>query len=218
MHRLLFFFRCRSFLCGLRTCAACAGMFLLACDPVQYEEKVWHPLWFALNADETQPPADQCVVTKMGWEAIRFRPGRTQLCLTSEAFRTDRKKIRETIPTATYLVFTPSFYGALSQKHFPRTLQAGIRYKNGGKTGGLPEPFLEELLALEDARDSILILATGMKGRLGIDEALEMALKQKKEAGEIQDYKIRTTIPAVEYHNRLVQAGKRVHTFLHTAG
>jgi hypothetical protein len=218
--RSLFFFRRFIASCSLLMGSICMGIALVACHHTKEEtEEGWHPKWFALNADESKIPSDQCIITKMGWETIRFHTTNKQKCLTPDAFLPNRNNFQEANDTATYLVFAPSFYGALTEAYFPRTLQEGIRYKNNGKVGGLPESFVEELLALEeDGRAATVILATGMEGRLGISQPLEMALKKKKKEGAIQDYKLLKSIAAVNYHNQLVKEGKKVCTFIHTAG
>ncbi|HLP34618.1 MAG TPA: hypothetical protein VK133_01335 [Amoebophilaceae bacterium] len=217
--RSLFLFRRFIVSCSLPMVSMCMGVGWISCQSTKEEQaEVWHPIWFALNADEKLIHHNQCIITKMGWEAIRFHPADTQECLTPAAFQSNRAHLQEANHTATYLVFTPSFYGALTKAHFPRTLQQGIQYKHGGKVGGLPESFLEELLALEDVPEATVILATGMEGRLGISSALEAALKKKKEAGAIQDYKLLKSIAAVTYHNQLVKEGKKVYTCIHTAG
>lgn len=200
---------------------------LSSCNSVGMEADCFHPIWCYVNEDEgDQACKDKCMVTKFGWQKLRFHVSDVQKCLNSGDFCKLKENIVETNTDLVNWVLTPCFYGCVTNEKFPATMQAGIKYKynldkykyNNGEMFGMPVQFLDELLAIEDHKDAIVILSTGINDKLGISKALEEKLKIKKEKGEIQDYFIKKSVSAVALHNRYVKKGQKTFTFIHTAG
>ncbi|TDG95180.1 hypothetical protein [Cardinium endosymbiont of Culicoides punctatus] len=205
-HFLLFTY----FLCFL-------GLF--ACEkPKDTATSIYHPIWSELNDDEKDLPKDRCIFTKFGFERLRFHVTDGQQCFnTNEStFSKSEKNIIEIGKEITKWVVTPKFYGSVTSEKFPRTMQLGIKHKYGGKKHGLPATFLEELLAIENAKDAIVILSTGRQGLLGISKELENMLQEKRKKGEIENYLICNSTKAIKEHNDYVKQGKKVFTFICT--
>ena len=85
--------------------------------------------------------------------------------------------------------------------------------------------FFEDLISLierqtiqTDLAKTTIVISTGIKGYLGINEALHKRLKAEKEAGKIEDYLIDTSLSTLKYYNRLNKQGKLACLLIHTAG
>lgn len=202
-----------SYLCNASSCG---------CTHEQEQPQVFHPQWSELNLEEKKLPKDQCIFTKFGFAQLRFQVTNSQQPLHPNDNLLDCKKnIVQTDSSKLSWVLTPKFYGTLTKESFPKTFKEGMQYRayKPDETGGIPLVFLDEWLAIDpDSKEAIFIIATGLEGKLGVSEPLKEALKSKKEKKEIQDYFILRSTSAVEQHNSCVKAGKKVFTFIHTAG
>lgn len=226
----MLFMRC--FICLvsslLKSLIAIALVCLLgasSCPAEKQEFETLHPRWSELNEPENELPKDKCVVTKLGLHKLRFHVTDDQQALhANDAALKSNDNIVQTDIRAINWVLTPHFYGSVTPEKFPQTMDCGMKYRfdSDDKEAGIPLPFLAEWLAVDPIegynKAIILIISEGIEGKLGVSESLRKALESKKEKGEIQDYKILNTRHAVVQHNRYVKEGKKVFTFIHTAG
>lgn len=193
-----------------------------SCPSEEQKIETLHPLWSELNESEDNLDKDKCTFTKLGTGGLRFHVTNHQKPFNSDGFCSKSENNIVQTDTKVYNWFvTPNFYGSVTEDKFPKTMQTGMKYRfcKDDKEGGVPLPFLEEWLSIDpDYKETILIISTGLEGKLGVSESLKKALKDKKEKGEIQDYKILKSKYAVIEHNRCVKEGKKVFTFIHTAG
>ncbi|CAH2559822.1 hypothetical protein [Cardinium endosymbiont of Oedothorax gibbosus] len=195
------------------------------CPSEKKESETLHPRWEVINISEDNLDKDKCTITKCRLGALRFHVTDRQKCFNSnDSCAESENNIVDTQDTEeNNWVLTPNFYGSVTKEKFPKTMQTGMKYKfkpNLSKEYGIPFSFLEEWLAVDpiDYKDVILIIATGIGGKLGVSEPLEKALEDKKGKGAIRDYRMLTTKGAIIRHNQYVKEGKKVFTFIHTAG
>ncbi len=185
-----------------------------------------HPEWHVLNELENKLDKGKCIITKCGLKALRFHVTDRQKCFNPNGFGANvTGNIVQTDSETINVVLTPNFYGSITEEKFSKTIKEGMKYKHyydedKGKKAGLPLPFLEEWLAIDpiNAQDAILIISIGIDGKLGVSESLDNPLKAKKKKGEIKDFRILETGYAIRRHNEFVKEGKKVFTFIHTAG
>ncbi|MBX9889987.1 MAG: hypothetical protein K2X94_01815 [Amoebophilaceae bacterium] len=198
----------------------CIGLLTGTCKDIQPPHTDEHPIWNYLNEKEEDLPEDKSIITKLGFQRMRFHVTAQQQCLTPTLIPPDKNIVQITENETKDLVLTPSRYGAVTLEKFPKTLKDRMPYRYGHKTGGMPASFLEELLAIDpdNAQEAIVVIATGIKGYLGISKELEEALQEKKKRGVIKDYIVVKTAHAVNYYNKYVKEGKKVFAFIHTAG
>ncbi len=192
-------------------------------ESAKEQPSTFHPGWHVLNDSEENLDKDKCLITKCGLGVLRFHVTDQQKCFNPDDFdlKGEKNNIVQMKPGVAYLVLTPNFYGSVTEEVFPKTMRDGMKYRNfDDKKGGIPLSFLEEWLAVDpiDCKDAILIIATGIEGNLGVSESLKKALRDKKEKGAVQDYTILRSGEAVRAHNSYVKEGKKVFTFIHTAG
>ncbi|WP_243518493.1 MULTISPECIES: hypothetical protein [unclassified Candidatus Cardinium] len=184
------------------------------------EDRKNHPIWSEVNDSEDKLNEDHCIITKLGLSRLRFHVAKHQACFhAADCYPTSEKNILDTNKEQINWILTPNFYGCLTLEKFPKTSQIGMKSRAyDDQEGGIPPSFLEEWLAIDpiDYKEAILIVSTGVEGKLGVRELLKRNLKNKKEKGEIQDYKILRSKYAATYHNQCVKEGKRVFTFIHT--
>ncbi|WP_339043782.1 hypothetical protein [Cardinium endosymbiont of Tipula unca] len=185
-------------------------------DPKDEHTRSCHPIWFWLNDDEKEIPKDRCIFTKLGWERLRCHVTDLQQCFNGNDFSKPEKNMVEVVGNIPGWVVTPSFYGSVTNEKFPKTMEIGIKHQYGSKEYGLPAQFLEELLAMEDHKEAIVIVSTGMEGQLGVSQELVNRIKKKKEKGEIENYFICRSTIAVATHNTYAKEGKKVFTFICT--
>ncbi|UWW96503.1 MAG: hypothetical protein NMK33_03510 [Candidatus Cardinium sp.] len=199
-----------------------------SCPSEKQKNQVGHPKWAVWNISEDNLDKEKCTITKCGFKALRFHPAPHQTPFKVNDFFT---KFENNIigTNSEYWVLTPNFYGSLTKKNFPKTLEAiKHRFNDNGrynKEDGVPEVFFKELLDIElnrkqdpDPKQAIFIISTGIGGKLGVSESLKKFLKDKEKNGEILGYITPTTQLAIEKHNSYVKEGKKVYTFIHTAG
>ena len=198
----------------------CIGLLFSTCKDIEPSPTDEHPMWNYLNENEKELPADKSIITKLGWQRIRFHVTAEQHCFTPNTMQPTNNIVEITENETTDLVLTPSCYGAVTLEKFPKTFQAGMPYRYGHKKGGLPASFLDELLALDTNNDkeAIVVIATGIKGYLGVSKELQEALQEKKKAGMIKNYIMEKTAHAISYYNTYVKDGQKVFAFIHTAG
>ena len=209
----------------------CVALFALVCfcgvstcDPGTSQYEGVHPIWRFLNQDEDKLDKDTNVITKLGLGRLRFHVTDQQEYLNDDmALNKNQNNIVDTDNIDDNWVLTPHFYGHVTKAAFPKTMAVGINHQYGDDARGVPEHFIEELLALKkddakqsDIKKAVIIISTGFDGRLGACQKLKDVLKQKKLAGEIQDYVICTSRYAALAHNKHVKAKNPVFTFIHT--
>jgi len=205
----------------------CIGLLGLLCwqcaDPdIDYK----HPIWDLLNNSEDKLDEGQCVITKLGFKCMRFHATKSQQRLSDDFLTDEGSYIVEVPDSIIDIVLTPGCYTGVTDQKFPKTLQAGpmqycfVKQDKDASDIGIPAVFLDELLGIDpmEAKDAIVIISTGITGKLVANKALIEQLKSKKKAGIIQDYEILRTAFAVHNHNKYVKQGKKVFTFIHTAG
>ncbi len=193
-----------------------------SCTDHEEVKENFHPIWAYLNEKEDHLDEDKCIFTKFGGVGLRFHVTPHQTPFNLKDFYSEyQKNIIQTHTKVNNWVLTPNFYGSMTEAKFPKTLQAGMKYKfhSDNKEFGIPVEFLEEWLAIDpiDHKDAILIISTGIEGKLGVSELLKKALKDKKNKGEIKAYTILMSKHAVIKHNTYVKEGEKVFTFIHTA-
>ncbi|WP_114910395.1 hypothetical protein [Cardinium endosymbiont of Sogatella furcifera] len=183
-----------------------------------------HPDWEYLNELESNLPKNKCIFTKFGTGGLRLQVTHQQQPFNArDCFKQCEKNIIHTDQNVNSWVVTPNFYGSVTEEKFPKTMQTGMRYRfhKDDKADGIPLSFLEEWLAIDpaiDPKEAILIIATGIEGKLGVSDALKKALKDKQDQGAIKAYYIARSKEAVRLHNRCIKEGKTVFTFIHMAG
>ena len=201
-------------------------LFLLgsACPSESESEqpKASHPLWSDFNESEDKLDKDKCIVTKLGRAGLRFHVAGHQKCFNiNDACNKSESNIVQTDTDRKVVdwILTPNFYGSLTKEKFPKTFEKGMISKvdNNDKEGGVPVSFLEEWLAIDpmDYTNAILIVSTGVEGKLGVSGLFKEALKAKKEKAKIKDYEILKSTDAIRVHNRYIKEGKKVFTFIH---
>ncbi|MCT4697406.1 MAG: hypothetical protein V3581_02330 [Candidatus Cardinium sp.] len=195
-----------------------------ACPSEKQKDETLHPKWDQLNEPEDKFPENQCIFTKFGAEGFRLHVTHQQQPFnTRDCFKQFEKNIIHTDQNVNSWVVTPHFYGSVTEEKFPKTMQAGMRYRfdKDDTADGIPLSFLEEWLAIDsaiDPKEAILIVSTGIEGKLGVSDALKKALKDKQDQGAIKAYYIVRSKEAVRLHNRCVKEGETVFTFIHMAG
>ncbi|MGI2298872.1 hypothetical protein ACRRVB_03750 [Candidatus Cardinium hertigii] len=199
-----------------------------SCSAEKQEIGVYHPRWSELNEPEKDFPEDKCLVTKLELGKMRFHIARDQKPLhdgdTAFKFNNNMVQTDKADKEAFDWILTPNFYGRVTSEKFPETIKSGMKYRvnHDDKEGGIPKEFLDEWLAIdpieEGSKAIVLIIAKGIEGKLDISKSLQEALKTKKQNNAIQDYEILPTKHAVIRHNKYVKEGKKVYTFIHTAG
>ncbi|MGI2262161.1 hypothetical protein ACRRVA_02540 [Candidatus Cardinium hertigii] len=199
-----------------------------SCPGEKKEMEDHHPRWLELNESEEDLPEDKCRVTKLDLGKMRFHiaSGQKPIHCNDATFQVKNNMVQtdKADSEAFDWVLTPNFYGRVTSEKFPETIKCGMKHRvnHDDKEGGLPKEFLDECCAIDpikgDPKEIILIIGKGIEGKLAVSESLQEALKKKKQNNEIQDYEILTTTDAAKRHNKYIKEGKKVYTFIHTAG